>query len=206
MNPMQADVHMTTPAAGFHDPVQQSQQAFRILLDAMARPGRVLELSDDCGHPEDLSPVLAAGLLTLADLDTPVWLGAGFDTPVMRDWLRFHTGAPLAMKADQAALALLDAAAMPALERFSLGTDEAPERGATLLVQVPSLDGAAAMTWRGPGIKDSVAMPLCGLDAAVWRQRAQLPAVFPRGLDIYLGCGRQVIGLPRSTIVSLTEA
>lgn len=206
MNPMQADVHMTTPAAGFHDPVQQSQQAFRILLDAMARPGRVMDQAFDCGHPEGLSPVLAAGLLTLADLDTPVWLGAGFDTPAMRDWLRFHTGAPLAAKPDQAALALLDAAAMPTLENFSLGSDEAPERGATLLVQVPSLDGAAAMTWRGPGIKDSVAMPLCGLDAALWRQRAQLSAVFPRGLDIYLGCGRQVIGLPRSTIVSLTEA
>lgn len=206
MSQMQTDVQMTTPAAGFHDPVQQSQQAFRILLDAMARPGRVLELSADCGHPEGLAPVLAAGLLTLADLDTPVWLGEGFDTPAMRDWLRFHTGAPLAVTTDQAALVLLDASTMPALESCSLGTDEAPERGATLLVQVPSLTGAAAMTWRGPGIKDSVAMPLCGLDAALWRQRAQLPAVFPRGLDIYLGCGRQVIGLPRSTIVSLTEA
>lgn len=206
MNPMQTDVQMTPPAAGFHDPVQQSQQAFRILLDAMARPGRVMEQAFDCGHPEGLAPVLAAGLLTLADLDTPVWLGAGFDTPAMRDWLRFHTGAPLAMKAEQAALVLLDVAAMPELERFSLGTDEAPERGATLLIQVPALAGNAAMTWRGPGIKDSVALPLCGLDAAVWRQRAQLPAVFPRGLDIYLGCGRQVIGLPRSTIVSLTEA
>jgi alpha-D-ribose 1-methylphosphonate 5-triphosphate synthase subunit PhnH len=206
MSQIQTGMQIATPAAGFHDPVQQSQQAFRILLDAMARPGRVMELNDDCGHPEGLAPVLAAGLLTLADLDTPVWLGAGFDTPALRDWLRFHTGAPLVMKADQAALALLDAAAMPALESFSLGTDEAPERGATLLVQVPSLDGAAAITWRGPGIKDSVAMPLCGLDAAVWRQRTQHSVVFPRGLDIYLGCGRQVIGLPRSTTVSLTEA
>ncbi|MFN4278226.1 MAG: phosphonate C-P lyase system protein PhnH [Ferrovibrio sp.] len=203
---MSMQTAITTPAAGFHDPVQQSQQAFRILLDAMARPGRVMDQAFDCGHPEGLAPVLAAGLLTLADLDTPVWLGAGFDTPAMRDWLRFHTGAPLAMKVDHAALVLLDAATVPNLESFSLGTDEAPERGATLLVQVPSLDGAAAMTWRGPGIKDSVTMPLCGLGAAVWRQRAQLSAVFPRGLDMYLGCGRQVIGLPRSTTISLTEA
>lgn len=203
---MQAQMQAMTPAAGFHDPVQQSQQAFRILLDAMARPGRVMEQAFDCGHPDGLAPVLAAGLLTLADLDTPIWLGAGFDTDAVKAWLRFHTGAPLAAQPDQAALALLDASAMPTLENFSLGSDEAPERGATLLVQVPTLDGAAAMTWRGPGIRESVAMPLCGLDAAPWRQRVQLASAFPRGLDIYLGCGRQVIGLPRSTAVSLTEA
>ncbi len=206
MNPMQTDVQITPPAAGFHDPVQQSQQAFRVLLDAMARPGRVLELSDECGRPEGLSPVLAAGLLTLADLDTPVWLGAGFDTDAVKAWLRFHTGAPLAARPDQAALALLDAAHVPALDSFGLGSDEAPERGATLLVQAPSLTGAAAMTWRGPGIRESVTMPFCGLDAALWRQRAQLASVFPRGLDIYLGCGRQVIGLPRSTTISFGEA
>lgn len=203
---MQAQMQAMTPAAGFHDPVQQSQQAFRILLDAMARPGRVMEQAFDCGHPDGLAPVLAAGLLTLADLDAPVWLGAGFDTDAVKAWLRFHTGAPLAAQPDQAALALLDASAMPTLENFSLGSDEAPERGATLLVQVPTLDGAAAMTWRGPGIRESVAMPLCGLDAASWRQRAQLASAFPRGLDIYLGCGRQVIGLPRSTTISFGEA
>ncbi len=201
-----SQMSITTPAAGFHDPVHQSQQAFRTLLDAMARPGRVLELGGECGHPEGVAPVLAAGLLTLADLDTPVWLGAGLDTDAVKAWLRFHTGAPLAARPDQAALALLDASAMPPLDLFSLGTDEAPERGATLLVQVPRLEGSAAMTWRGPGIRDSVALPPFELDATVWRQRAQLSAVFPRGLDIYLGCGRQVVGLPRSTAISLTES
>lgn len=199
-------LQMTTPAAGFHDPVQQSQRAFRILLDAMARPGRVMDQNFDCGHPAGIAPVLAAGLLTLADLDTPVWLGEGLDTPAMRDWLRFHTGAPLATGPDRAALVLLDAAQMPALDAFGFGSDEAPERGATLLIQVPMLEGAAAMTWRGPGIKESVALPLCGLSEALWRQRAQLSSLFPRGLDIYLGCGRQVIGLPRSTVITFGEA
>jgi alpha-D-ribose 1-methylphosphonate 5-triphosphate synthase subunit PhnH len=197
---------MMQPAPGFHDPVQQSQQAFRALLDAMARPGRIVTVDCEAGHPEGLGPALAAALLTLADLDTPVWLGPGYDTEAMKTWLRFHSGAPLTAKADQAAFALLDGAQMPALESFSLGTDEAPERGATLLVQVPALTGAAAMTWRGPGIKDGVAVPACGLDQAVWRQRAALGIEFPRGVDLFFGCGRDLIGLPRSTVIAFEGA
>ena len=197
---------MITPAAGFDDPVQQSQQAFRALLDAMARPGRVTTVETETGHPDNLSPALAAALLTLADLDTPVWLGPGFDSEAVKTWLRFHSGAPLATKPDQAAFALLDAAQMPALDTFSFGTDESPERGATLFIQVPDLAGATAMIWRGPGIKDSIAMPLCGLDQTVWQQRATLAIEFPRGVDLYLGCGRDLIALPRSTAISIEGA
>lgn len=193
-------------AAGFDGPVQQSQQAFRALLDAMARPGRVTTVETEVGHPDGLAPALAAALLTLADLDTPVWLGPGFDTDAMRTWLRFHSGAPLAAKADQAAFALLDAAQMPALELFSFGTDESPERGATLLIQVSGLSGATSMTWRGPGIRDSIDMPFCGLDRTVWQQRAALSIEFPRGVDLYLGCGHDLVALPRSTAISIEGA
>lgn len=199
-------MQMNTPAAGFDDPVQQSQQAFRALLDAMARPGRVTTIETEAGHPEGLAPALAAALLTLADLDTPVWLGPGFDSETMKTWLRFHSGAPLAAKPDQAAFAVLNAAKMPALESFSFGTDESPERGATLLIQVSGLTGAAAMTWKGPGIKESISMPFCGLDQSLWKQRAALNIEFPRGVDLYLGCGRDLVALPRSTAISFEGA
>lgn len=198
----------TAPAPGFADAVQQSQLAFRALLDAMARPGRIAALPGDIGHPAGMAPALAAAALTLCDLDTPVWLGPGFDADAVRGWLRFHTGAPLAAVADAADFALLDAAAgLPALDMFSLGSDAAPDRGATLLVQVGTLAGATAMTWRGPGIKDAVAMPDCGLPMAFWRARAALSVEFPRGLDLYFCAGSSVIGLPRSTAISFaTEA
>jgi len=197
---------MMQPAPGFHDPVQQSQQAFRILLDAMSRPGRIASLKQEPGRPAGLAPALAAALLTLCDLDTPVWLGPGFSTPEMRDWLRFHTGAPLATAPAQAAVALLSCENEIVLEDFSFGTDEAPERGATLLVQVPALTGAAAITWRGPGIRDAQSMPSCGLPATFWRQRVRLGSAFPRGLDIYLACGGDIVVLPRSTAVSIEGA
>ncbi|HEX6957507.1 MAG TPA: phosphonate C-P lyase system protein PhnH [Ferrovibrio sp.] len=191
------------PVAGFDDPVQQSQQSFRALLDATARPGRMTRIEAEPGRPDGIGPALAAAALTLCDFETPVWLGPGLDRPQIRDWLRFHTGAPFA-EAKAAAFALLDAAQpLPPLEQFSLGCDEAPDRGATLLIQVGSLQGAPALTWRGPGIRSETAMPFCGLPEYFWHQRAALPAVFPRGLDIYLCCGSVLVGLPRSTAIAM---
>lgn len=194
------------PPAGFSDPVQQSQQAFRAMLDAMARPGLSVDMTADYGHPPGLAPSLAAILLTLCDLDTPVLLGAAFTDAGVADWLRFHTGAPLVAKPQNAAVALLDGGEMPPLNAFSLGTDEAPEKGATLLMQVGTLEGPAAVEWRGPGIKTMQVMPSFGLPDAFWRQRQKLGQAFPRGVDLCFGCGPRLIALPRSTAISFPEA
>lgn len=203
---MTAIVNSAAPQAGFSDPVQQSQQAFRAILDAMAHPGLTITLATDSGHPPGLAPSLAAILLTLCDLDTPVLLGPGFADASIGSWLRFHTGAPLVADPQDAAIALLDARHMMPLDAFPLGSDEAPEKGATLLVQVDVLDGPAAMEWRGPGIRTVRPMPLLGLEDAVWRQRHRIGPAFPRGLDLCFGCGPRLIALPRSTTISFLEA
>lgn len=194
------------PPAGFSDPVQQAQRAFRGMLDALARPGRSIEVEHQFGHPANMAPSLAAILLTLCDLDTPVLLGSGFYDSVTRDWLRFHTGAPLTGNTQLASIALLDSRRMPALEGFALGTDEAPEKGATLLIQVETFDGACMTEWSGPGIKSVERIPSLGLPDSFWRQRALLSNGFPRGLDIYFCHGAKLLGLPRSTILSFPEA
>lgn len=198
-------VSMSAPAAAFGNPVQHSQQVFRALLDAMANPGRRVDTGGDVGHPHGLAPSLAAALLTLCDFETPVLIGQGFDVQAIGDWLRFHTGAPAVAEHGRAAIALLDASHLPPLDDFALGSDEAPERGATLLIQVPSLDGPAALRWSGPGIKSETAMPLFGLPERFWRQRLLLGSAFPRGLDIYLGHDQALVGLPRSTTISFPE-
>ena len=53
--------------------------------------GRVLEIEADCGVPAGMSPAMVALLLTLVDVDTPLWLPAGVDDEV-RAFLRFHCG------------------------------------------------------------------------------------------------------------------
>lgn len=196
---------MTQPmlSVGLADPVHQSQAAFRSALDALARPGRRVTL----GTPVDglaLDAAMAHLLLTLTDDDTLVWWQQG--DAALADWLRFHTGAPRAAESGDAAFAVVvDAAQMPALNRFATGSAECPEHSATLLVALPSLDDGPAVEWRGPGIADVHTVRLAGLQDDFWGQWQLNHAAFPQGVDLIFICGNQAIGLPRTTRVRRLE-
>ena len=203
--------------AGFADPVHGAQQAFRVLLGAMSEPGRLHDLHDaatDGLAPDDaemrppLGIAMAATLLTLLDADTPAHLAGALGNDDARAWLRFHTGArdvPAAAGMTAALARDVDAALWNAL---ALGSDEAPQAGATLIVEVDALSGqplggAVALTLRGAGIETLRNLAVAGLPAAFWQWRIALQAELPRGVDLVLVCGMQVAAIPRSTRVEL---
>jgi alpha-D-ribose 1-methylphosphonate 5-triphosphate synthase subunit PhnH len=117
---------------GFADPVFGAQATFRAVLDAMARPGRVMPAGADLAPPPPLMPSTAALLLTLADADTNLFLAPECDAA--RDWIAFHCGAPFV--AEPRAARFIVATALPDLSVFDAGSDEAPEESATVIVQV----------------------------------------------------------------------
>ena len=80
---------------GFVDPPIDSARTFRLVLNAMAQPGRI-ETVDTAQPPAPLCAAAGAVLLTLADHETPIHLAGDADSRAVRDWLAFHTGAPLA--------------------------------------------------------------------------------------------------------------
>lgn len=190
-------------SVGFADPVHDAQRAFRGALDAFSRPGRRLSVGQ-CVPGLGLGPAMAHLLLALTDDDTPVW----WLQPDARAaaWLRFHTGAPLAATSADAAFAVLQAtAAWPPLDAFALGSMTSPERSATLLVEVPSLDAGPAMAWRGPGIRDMQTVRIAGLPEDFWAQWHASQALFPQGVDIVFTCADAAMGLPRTTRVQRLE-
>lgn len=176
---------------GFADPARDSARAFRAILNALARPGRIEEVSG-VTPPAPLSPAAGALLLTLVDGTTPVHLAGAHDCAELRDWLVFHTGARFVGPAE-AAFALGTIEALSPLDRFAIGTPEYPDRAATLIAEVPDLD-AATVTLRGPGIETTQTLALPQADA--FRANA---ARFPLGFDTFLTCGARLAGLPRST-------
>lgn len=188
----------TRLAPGFADPVRDSTHAFRAVMDAMANPGTVQRLGFTLPRFTAVESAAIATLLTLADGETPVWLSPDID-PELAPYLRFHCGCPIIGQAKAAAFALIGQGEDAAQAfGFDVGTDEYPDRSATVLIQVAALAGGADVTLHGPGIKDTrriaPELPTAFWDG--WRRNA---ALYPRGIDVLLVCGEAILGLPRSS-------
>jgi hypothetical protein len=93
MNPTQ------TLAAGLVDDVHDSQQAFRQVLNALARPGQVCAIGPALPGVA-LGGAMARLLLSLSDDETAVWWSCA--DPQLPQWLRFHTGATVAERPEAA--------------------------------------------------------------------------------------------------------
>lgn len=190
-----------TLAAGFADPVHDSQGVFRRLLDAFAYPGRAVEFAADLEGPAPLTPATAAVLLDLLDHDTPLFLSDALDRPAVRDFVRFHAGTRLVGFPEGAVFAVVQAPELLPLDRFEPGTDTYPDRSATIVVQVEALAGGAPTLWRGPGIADANEVSVAGLPAGFWAAWRANNALFPCGVDLVFTSGRAAIALPRSVRV-----
>src|SRR5688500_9663109 len=107
--------------AGFADGALESQEVFRGALEALSRPGRIV----DCRR------AASALALALLDQDTRLWLSPGAQREALT--LRFHTGCALVAAAADADFVLVaDPAEMPELDSLACGSDEAPHRSATV--------------------------------------------------------------------------
>ena len=182
---------------GFADAALSSQTVFRAALEAFSRPGRILRLTPDAAVPAGVHPAACALMLALLDQDTALWLSPGVAGAAA--YLRFHTGCPAARDPAAAQFGLCEAGELPSLEAFARGSDEYPDRSATVVVQVDALSDAGGWQLRGPGIKSAARIAAGGLGdgfLAAWTRNG---AQYPRGVDIYLACGELLCGLPRTT-------
>jgi alpha-D-ribose 1-methylphosphonate 5-triphosphate synthase subunit PhnH len=184
---------------GFADPVLGAQRVFRVVLDALAEPGRPRLLAEAIEAPAGLHPASAQVLLTLADYETPVWLAPTLGRQAGA-WMRFHCGAPLATQPAAARFAVLDGAQRePGIAAFDAGEDRFPDKSATLIVQVAGLDGGASVTLSGPGIRGEQSIAPHGLHAGFWAQMTANHGRYPLGVDVILAAGDTILGLPRTT-------
>ena len=191
-----------TMLAGLADPTLDSQRIFRSLLEAMAHPGRIVDVAVELQAPSPLHPAAAAACLTMLDFDTPLWLDVAAARPEAVEWLRFHSGAPIVSRPQAARFVLIaDPQRMPSPDTFDSGTAEYPERSATLIVQVQSLLGGTGRRLRGPGIADEARLEVAGVPDAFWTWMAANHALFPCGVDVVLSAGRVIAALPRTTEV-----
>jgi alpha-D-ribose 1-methylphosphonate 5-triphosphate synthase subunit PhnH len=191
---------MSEIATGFADQALDSARAFRLMLDAMARPGRFVSMPAMIDAPPPLLPTAATICLTLCDYDTPLWLDETYRTPVVLDYVRFHSGAPIVANISAASFLLCSpASAAQALAAANRGTAEYPDTSATLIIQLPAFPSDEYLTLKGPGIDGTQAFSTCGVAPHFWDLMADNHGLFPLGSDIYFLTASEIAALPRST-------
>jgi alpha-D-ribose 1-methylphosphonate 5-triphosphate synthase subunit PhnH len=207
---MSAALAEMTP--GFRDATRSAQKVFRVVLDAMSRPGTVLALPDAAldgviapSGLRRLGTGTTAILLTLLDAETNVRLCASLASADAVSYLRFHTGVRSAWMDEFAAftVAHADDVGETLWQRLDLGSDEVPQRGATLVVQVDGFDQGPALAMQGPGVQSVNHLRVRSLSLAFWQWRIELQRLMPRGIDLILVCGDRVAAIPRSTRIAL---
>lgn len=186
---------------GFGDLVHDSQATFRVLLAALSEPGTVQVMPVAVIGPAPLGPAMTATVLTLTDLETPVWLDVADEVAARRviRYLAFHCGCTCTDVQAAAAFALVTQPEQMQLAGFAQGSMAYPDRAATLLVQVASLTDGPERMLSGPGIGTEHAMQVAGLPPDFDEQWRANGTGFPTGVDLVFCCGDRIVGLPRTT-------
>jgi alpha-D-ribose 1-methylphosphonate 5-triphosphate synthase subunit PhnH len=198
-------VNIETFSGGFSDPVFQGQSVFKAIMDGMARPGTIQTVGPEIAPPTPLGIAAGAIALTLCDHETPVWLSAGLAKSALPTWLAFNTGASLGEKLEARFVFLEGGAMLSSFSQFALGTQEYPDRSATIVLEVTELEGGKNLALSGPGIKSiSIIAPISLPDSflRLWNDNR---AIFPRGADVVLTSGKRFVCLPRTTKITATE-
>jgi alpha-D-ribose 1-methylphosphonate 5-triphosphate synthase subunit PhnH len=186
-----------TIAAGFADPALGAQATFRCLLEAIAHPGQIVTMPERLlAPPAPLLPQAWATALTLLDFETPLWVDPALAVPAVIDSLRLHCGCPI-VKQETARFALL-AGSDARLAAFEQGTPEYPDRSATLIWQVESLEAGRGALLAGPGIRTVRRLQVGGLPDDFWTQWSMNHGQFPLGVDVVFVTTDRMVALPRS--------
>jgi len=187
---------------GFTDPAADAARCFRLLLNAMARPGLVQTIATDLPEAGRLNPASVMTALTLCDHESPVWLDSAAGDEAA-GYIRFHCGAPITGDTAKAAFGFFvrcpDA---DVLSSFGVGTPDYPDASATLVIQVDGLSNAAdGVALAGPGIESVHHLSVDGLGDDFWTWLNTANRQFPLGLDIILTARDCLAALPRTVRV-----
>ena len=170
------------------------QTHFRLLLDAMARPGKCHTLTT---VPED-GPTVLAVMATL--LDAEVSLADPHALLRSDDWPMLQAASALVEQADYV---VCDGSRTPNFTP-KLGTLPSPEQSATLILVVDELgQGDTQLRLAGPGIADTESLLIKGMDKQWLEMREDWTCAFPLGVDLILVDGKQLVALPRTTKVEI---
>jgi alpha-D-ribose 1-methylphosphonate 5-triphosphate synthase subunit PhnH len=190
----------------------ESRRVFRALLDAVARPGTIVELRASVAVDAVLLPALA-----LADIEVAVAVvGEAGRAAAIGSMLRRSTGASLADEDAADLVVAVGPLAAATVARLRRGDAFRPEAGARLVIEaarVASVDpvnppdhhGESVTVWlAGPGASGGRLAAIDGVRADVFEALQVANGDHPAGLDTWIvDVDGSCIGIPRSCRVEI---
>lgn len=177
------------------------RETFLALMWALSYPGRIYDLPGG-GFPTGDS-VFNLIADTLLDLETSYYTPDY--TPDVNLAIHLARTGARALPVERASYhfyPILAAEHLSTLYHADAGTLLYPDRGATLFIGC-QFKRETMLTLSGPGITPGNPLKLgaAGIPEDFWAKRATHR--YPLGWDIYLVAGTQIVGLPRTTKISL---
>jgi alpha-D-ribose 1-methylphosphonate 5-triphosphate synthase subunit PhnH len=185
------------------DPVFGSQAVFRRLLEAAARPGAVMALSELTPQipPKHLRPACAL-LLSLLDLEVGLHV-LGPEAEEIAEYLHFNTDARHVPLEDADFILVIGPDSGGRISRVKRGSLLSPHEGSTI-VYAPEALGAppgprtVTLSVSGPGVQGEARLGITGICREEWHRLRGLMD-FPLGVDIWLAAADGHLAvLPRS--------
>ncbi len=186
-----------------YDPVFDAQTHFRLLMDSMARPGKLNVLNGVMiAPPASLNP--ASALVGLALLNADVTYYATENAGVIADYFVTNTASRPA-PVDVADFVFLPGnQASETLTEAKIGTLSYPETNAFVVIDVETISAeptpdSVPITLAGPGVNGETRVFVRGLNPDLLLTIRQKNVEYPLGLDTILtGKDNKICCIPRS--------
>lgn len=189
---------------GFQDEVIESQRCFKKAMKAMSEPGYLVTL-DPLKTSVNVSSATFSLALTLIDQDISVWVSPQLSSATFIDNLRFYCGCRLTKSPLEADFVFIQLSEWQDLENLKRGTEEYPDRFPTLIIEADGLAEKGDIKLSGPGINGSRCVDIIGIDQHHIDLLKRNQQHFPMGYDFMFTCGNQLMALPRTTEVVLSN-
>jgi alpha-D-ribose 1-methylphosphonate 5-triphosphate synthase subunit PhnH len=190
-----------------YDDVFDAQAHYRLILDSMARPGKINVLPDpELTAPKGIhaSGALVAFALLNADVSYCVEGPAAFE---VSRYLLVNTSARQVEKGEADYIFLDGSAPAELLHQLKVGSLPYPEDSATVVAAADDLSNEGnglILLLSGPGVSGERKLCVSGLDRSFFEALAGINGEFPLGIDVILtDPERRVACIPRSTKVRI---
>ncbi len=185
-----------------YDEVFEAQEHFRLIMDAMAKPGSIKTLDSEITVYEGFSK--ASALIGFALLDSNTSFYQNYDEN-LDQYLILNTSSSPKSPENADFLFLKESnIELEAIEEAAIGEPEYPEKGAFLIIEVSKISDEAfskslELILKGPGVKGSKSIHVGGLKTKVLEAIQEKNMEYPLGVDTILtDSSGTLVCIPRS--------